>query len=280
MKTLFISDLDGTLLNQDAKLSEYTKTKLQSLIEQGISFTCATARTAASVTHILSGVSLSAPAILMNGVAIYDWYQHHYIKVEYITPSVTKTILDTIKNLHTASFVYTIWEDNLITHYETISNDAMQSFYQERVTRYKKPYKHIHDFSLLNADSIAYYLFLDTSKNLAPMYQVISKLKETTDIDFCYYKDVYFDDIWCLEVFSNKATKYNAANYIKDTYGYDYLIGFGDNLNDLPLFEACDEAYAVGNAKEELKKVATDVIGTNIEDSVVNFMEQSKRKDR
>jgi hydroxymethylpyrimidine pyrophosphatase-like HAD family hydrolase len=58
----------------------------------------------------------------------------------------------------------------------------------------------------------------------------------------------------------------------RKNYGFEKVVAFGDNLNDLPLFEASDEAYAVENAKEDVKKHATAVIGRNTEDAVAEFL--------
>ncbi|MDR2687937.1 MAG: HAD family hydrolase, partial [Oscillospiraceae bacterium] len=63
-----------------------------------------------------------------------------------------------------------------------------------------------------------------------------------------------------------------AVRWLRERYGYEKIVGFGDNLNDIPLFRACDETYAVANAKEELKAMATGVIGSNAQDGVVRFL--------
>ena len=47
---------------------------------------------------------------------------------------------------------------------------------------------------------------------------------------------------------------------------------FGDSLNDVSMFKIADEAYAVGNAREEVKALATAVIGYNEEDAVAHFL--------
>ena len=52
----------------------------------------------------------------------------------------------------------------------------------------------------------------------------------------------------------------------------DKIIAFGDNLNDIPLFEIADECYAVSNAEDELKAIATGIIASNEEDAVAEFM--------
>ncbi|NLB45609.1 MAG: HAD hydrolase family protein, partial [Clostridiaceae bacterium] len=53
---LYLSDLDGTLLQPDATVSDYTRSVLNRLADENIHFSVATARTAATVRHILAGV--------------------------------------------------------------------------------------------------------------------------------------------------------------------------------------------------------------------------------
>ena len=67
---LYISDLDGTLLNDDAKLSKTTIKLLNKAINKNINFTIATARTPATVCDIMKDINLKIPAILMNGSVI------------------------------------------------------------------------------------------------------------------------------------------------------------------------------------------------------------------
>ena len=52
---LFVSDLDGTLLNKDQVISDYSKRELNRLINTGINFAIATARSPATVSDILDG---------------------------------------------------------------------------------------------------------------------------------------------------------------------------------------------------------------------------------
>ena len=65
----------------------------------------------------------------------------------------------------------------------------------------------------------------------------------------------------------------NSAVQFLRTYGsYDYITGFGDSWNDISLFQACDESYAVANASSKLKAIATATIKSNIEDGVADFL--------
>jgi len=54
---------------------------------------------------------------------------------------------------------------------------------------------------------------------------------------------------------------------------------FGDGLNDIPMFEIADEAYAVAGALDELKQHATGIIGSNEEDAVANFLKKRMRNE-
>lgn len=62
MKTLFVSDLDGTLMQPDATLSPVTVRLLNKAIDAGRLFSVATARTPATVVPIMERVNHHALA--------------------------------------------------------------------------------------------------------------------------------------------------------------------------------------------------------------------------
>ena len=69
-----------------------------------------------------------------------------------------------------------------------------------------------------------------------------------------------------------KATKANAILELKKLWNCDRVVSFGDAVNDIPMFEISDECYAVENAVEELKKVATGIIESNKNDGVAKWL--------
>jgi hydroxymethylpyrimidine pyrophosphatase-like HAD family hydrolase len=52
-------------------------------------------------------------------------------------------------------------------------------------------------------------------------------------------------------------------------------IAFGDEENDLPMFEAASWAAAPENAKDVVKKAADLVLGSHAEDGVAAFLEET-----
>ena len=70
MKTLYVSDLDGTLLRNDAQTSEYTNQVINQLTSEGILFSYATARSYLTATKATKGLNAKIPIITYNGAVI------------------------------------------------------------------------------------------------------------------------------------------------------------------------------------------------------------------
>ena len=68
------------------------------------------------------------------------------------------------------------------------------------------------------------------------------------------------------------ASKANAIKQLKELLGCEKLVVFGDGKNDIDMFELADEAYAVSNAVDELKSIATDIIESNDNDGVAKWL--------
>jgi hydroxymethylpyrimidine pyrophosphatase-like HAD family hydrolase len=54
--------------------------------------------------------------------------------------------------------------------------------------------------------------------------------------------------------------------------GIERVVCFGDNDNDLSMFEVADESYAPENANEAIKSAATAVIGHHDEEGIARFL--------
>lgn len=270
MKILYLSDLDGTLLNENALVSSETETGLNRLIEKGLCFSVATARTHATVAKMLSNVNISVPVILMNGVAIFDLNTKKYVSVQNINTKGKKVLFDAIRKCLNSGFVYCIDNHELSTYYENTDSPNAKQFIEERERLYGKKFTKVRSFEECTDKSVVYYSIDDKKEKLENAYKMIS---ECPDLHAEFYRDIYNTDHWYLEVCSCNASKKNAVITLRELYGFDKIVSFGDNLNDIPMFAASDESYAVMNAKDEVKKAATAVIDSNINNGVVRFLE-------
>ena len=70
MNSLYVTDLDGTLLNSTGVLSKKTIQILSSLLQEYLPLTIATARTPLGISNILKELPLSLPMIYMSLIHI------------------------------------------------------------------------------------------------------------------------------------------------------------------------------------------------------------------
>ena len=94
-----------------------------------------------------------------------------------------------------------------------------------------------------------------------------------------FQKDTYRDEYW-LEICPKNCTKAKSLLKLKEDYGFDRLVVFGDSLNDISMFKIADEAYAVSNARDELKELATGIIGCNEDDAVAYYLQDLMKKEK
>ena len=146
MKTLYVSDLDGTLLNPQAELSPSTAEKLNQLIHQGLSFSAATARTWETVQYLLQDVQLSLPLVLMNGVCLFDPVEKNYIHVSTIAREPLERLFCAMEQAGVHGFLYQIQGKRMIVSYEAIDHAAMEEFMEERRRKYNKQFVQTESF--------------------------------------------------------------------------------------------------------------------------------------
>lgn len=269
--TLYISDMDGTLLNPAGIVSEKSTKILTDLINQGIHFTVATARTPLSALPLLSEIPIKDPMILMNGALCYDPE-----KKIFSDPIVfEKVSLEKLVEAENASgmegMLFSV-EDGILTVSLGNVKECMWNGYfsMEKVAHVQAIRQDVISASAadLLQKGVVYGLYMDNGpKKLDILFEHLKGSGLTVD----YYKDKYTENRWCIEICSTSATKGSAVNRVREK-GYSRLIGFGDSWNDVPLFQACDEGYAVANASDELKPIATAIIFSNAEDGVAQFL--------
>lgn len=265
-KTLYISDMDGTLLSSGAVLSDFSRETLNMLIGAGMHFSVATARSPATAGGILSGVPLEIPAVLLNGVCLYNILSREYVNIEYIPEASGEKLAEIIRRRRLSGFMFTVEDGIQNTYFENTDSPNALQFIEERRRKYGKHFFHTEDFALCIPRGSIYYSISDTYEKLCGAYE---EMIAVSGLRAEFYRDVYNRDFWYLEVCSADASKYRAALLLKKLYGFARIVGFGDNLNDLPLFDACDECYAPENANPEVIRRANGIIPSNNEDGVV-----------
>lgn len=271
MRRLFVSDLDGTLLNSEAQLSDETVAIINEGLECGMDFTISTARTPTTALKIIEKLNLRLPVMMMNGVLVYDIASKRYIKKEVMDNSVVMVLLGLIKVKGLDCFLYGLDNEQFVAYYDSVESTSLNYFRNERIMKYDKKFTEVEDLSLVAGRDIIYCMLREPREKLEGLYRELSVVK---GVKAEFYPDVYSDDYYMLEIYSDQASKKEAVNYLRGNGRYDSVVGFGDNLNDKALREVCDYFYAVANAHPEILELADSVIPSNEENGVARFIQQ------
>ncbi len=265
MKTLYVTDLDGTLLRSDETLSPFSCKTINELTQNGMIFSYATARSLSTAEKVTDGLFAQMPLIVHNGAFIVDSRTKEKLVRNQFSKSDAKIIYDTLREFDICPIVYSIIDDREKFSYNTQTvGRALGEFIASRKGDGRdNPLS--GDGEILRGD-VYYFACIEDEEKLYPAYCRLQK-----NYNCIYQKDVYSGEQW-LEILPEKATKANAVMQLKVLYGCDRVVCFGDGINDMPMFSVCDECYAVSNAVDELKAAATGIIGGNNEDAVAKWL--------
>jgi len=270
---LFVSDLDGTLLQPDGHLSAFAKAALTELTARGVPITVASGRAFSSIRRALGSTRLHLPVISSDGALISSFDSPAPLHLV----SMDETPLEElIADLRAQGFspLLDIWdgEDNFQLS-EGPQNPVMSWFHDMKTGEEFYLWRHDHGLVIPPRAKTISVTLLDRPEWLDPLKEDLEeRYGEWFKFDSMVMKDI--EDGAALWVQHREARKENALEVLGQMLGYrpDDVIVFGDELNDLGMFgrEWC--AVAVGNAREELKTKAHEVIGHHADDSVLKYI--------
>ena len=269
MRTLYVSDLDGTLLHSDQTLSSYTCDVICRLAAQGGLFSYATARSFVTAAKVTRGLPAQLPLIVYNGTFIVDSTTGERLLTNAFPPEADAVLRDLLSH-DVFPIVYSFRDGKECFCYaedEAARFPGLKMFLDSRAGDPRAT--PVQGAEALFAGEKFYYTCIDHPEKLRPLYE-----KYKNEYRCLFQKDVYTDTTW-LEIMPSAASKSNAALQLKRLLGCDRLVVFGDGLNDADLFRVADECYAVENAVPQLKAMATGVIAGNNEDGVAKWLEKT-----
>lgn len=267
MSNLYVSDLDGTLLRSNETLSQFTIDTINDLTSKGMLFSYATARSLVTAKKVTKGLDTHFPLIIYNGAFIIENVTEEILVAHYFENDIAEVLEELFSN-NIFPIVYAYI--NGVEKFSYISEKCtvgMQKFLQSRNGDKRTNIVNRSD-ELVKGD-LFYITCIDTPEKLAPFYK---KYKDKYHV--VYQCDIYTGEQW-LEIMPGKASKSNAIKELKEKLKCEKLITFGDEKNDIDMFEMSDERYAVENADDGLKAIATKIIESNNNDGVAKWLKEN-----
>ncbi len=268
-RTMFITDLDGTLLNSEDRVNPKSLEIINRLVEDGMLFTYATARSLTSAAVVTRGLQVKAPVIVYNGALIIQPDTKEVLYSLAFSPEEEEIARERFTQMQIQPIVYSyINQKESVSWDVTSENDGIRRYISKRKNDPRmRPLTGIAN--LFDGQNF-YYTCIGEREKLLPVYKSFAEDKR---FRCTLQQELYRPEYWC-EIMPAKASKAEAIRMMKDLLHCERVISFGDAVNDIPMFEVSDVCYAVKNAVDELKSVATGVIESNEEDGVAVWLEQ------
>ena len=266
-KVLYVTDLDGTLLNQHDSISTFSLQVINRLVEKGMLFTYATARSLVSASRVTNGLSTKIPIIAYNGAFIFQPSSGEILSREDFSAEERSTVRDILTRYRISPMVYSyISGAERVSWIPQYENDGIRRYLSVR--KGDGRFRAVSDEKALYEGEIFYFTCIGEKEDLTPVYNYFSK---DSRYRCTIQQELYRPEFWC-EIMPAQASKSNAVRKLKKMWGCTRVISFGDSVNDIPMFEVSDECYAVSNAMDELKRIATGIIESNDDDGVARWL--------
>lgn len=267
---LFVSDLDYTLLRSDGTLSEYSAATINRLLNDGLQFTFATARSFQSASHVTRSLRLRLPVITYGGTITMDPAQERPSDIRLLDNRVVRAICAAADNVPAAEPIFFTFEAgrDWIRWRPSYETNGVRSFLAARPDdRRLWP---VGQWEELDGQFVFYVSIIGDRHTVQTLHESLRD-DLVGCASFLGEQPGTAGEFW-LEIHAADGTKAQAARRLADNLGISTIIAFGDNHNDVPLFTIADEGYAVANAVPELRAIATRTIGHNDDDAVARWL--------
>ena len=264
---LVASDLDGTLLNREGQIGPKTKEVLTLMHEKGVLFVPCTGRAYVETPDYFKKNSHLKYLVTSNGALISDSEGQ---PIQTLGLSMEKA-REVMEKCAPVSSYWTVDVDGVLYSSEALNDDRdLIGETEERIQEYRKTRIFGYDTDFLNSSTGSVRKLHFMVKNAEHKKEVLNALKDVKDIMITWsgHSNVEVQHPLC--------KKGNAIEVIMQKENITSLesVGFGDNTNDLSLFEAVGLKVAVENASLDLKEASDDIAETNQKEGVALYISQ------
>ena len=247
-----VCDLDGTLLNDQKKISNYTKDVIKQLKQAGLLFGIATGRSVDIVLEQSDAWQIKEAIdfiIGMNGCQIYHNNNKMYERITMLCNRQIKAILAFFFKTSANYYLY---------------DSEQRKVFCRRIDSYSNYILHVNqslNIEICNQpmySEIEKILILDEPEKIN-MY--LKNIQQHTEWQCKGYKTLPF----CIEIVNDSASKANGLAHYCNKYGIKLssVIAFGDQMNDIELLETCGKGIVMKNACDSLKSSIKEITDFN-----------------
>jgi hypothetical protein len=279
-------DLDGTLLNEQNRISDKTRETLKDLQKQGTTLILASGRSWKRQLPYAKELGMdenNGKLIETDGIALWDFAKDKRVKFTEMDPETIIPVMEWLTKQNAES--QAVFDDGMFVYYPKHLQPLKEKFKEENHLSDDYPwtagpwgwlfdmrdgYPDIHYIE--NANEI------DRPVNKIQIMheeEVLLELYERLMKEFGDKFTIYRTTPRQLEILPKGFSKGYALQQIMLENGWkpEEVAAFGDGENDVEMFSVCDHSFAMDNARDYVKEKAKHTAGSNREDGIVSGLQ-------
>lgn len=268
-----ITDIDGTLLNDEGEIGIESKKLIKNLISENVTISLATGRLHSAVTEIAGELSLNGYIISLDGALIKNYISDKTLSESFLKPTQVKKAIS-------------ISEKDLINivlcHASAIYYTEYNSVIPSLLSKYGASYKQVDSYQDYITGTLEIVCSSDMKSSIKQMEEKFN-FPYSLGCNTSYFRSKKNENIYYLEIRKAGSSKGKAvARLLKHLSIKPWQSAvIGDWYNDITMFQTKAMKVAVANAIPELKNAADFITSrTNREDGAAEFFEMVLKSKR
>ncbi|WP_137722754.1 HAD family hydrolase [Prescottella subtropica] len=264
--TLVASDVDGTLIDDDERVTPRTRTAVAAVVASGTPFVLATGRPPRWLGPVVDGLGFAPLAVCANGAVLYDAEHDRVLGASTLPVETLAWIADLVEyELPGAGLAA---ERIGATAHDTATPQFVSAPGYEHAWL-NPEHTEMAPEDMLSSPAIKMLIRIPGADSAAMAAILRPLVGERADL-------TYSTNNGLVEVSAPGVTKASGLQLAADRLGVDAsgLVAFGDMPNDIPMLEMAERGVAMGNAHPEVKAAADEVTLANTRDGVARVLER------
>lgn len=264
--TLIASDVDGTLIDDDERISARTRAVIRAAVADGVPFVLSTGRPPRWIVPVVDELGYAPPAVCANGAVLYDSAADRVLRAETLSASTLSWVADLVASALPGAGLAA----------ERVGVSAHDAATPQFVAA--PDYEHAWlnpDHTEMSAEDVLAYPAIKLLVRLPGiasahmMARLAPLVGDRVDL-------TYSTNNGLIEVSAPGVTKASGLVALAAHLGVDAdgIVAFGDMPNDLPMLRLARHGVAVANAHDEVIAVADEVTASNVDDGVARVLER------
>ncbi|AHG81310.1 hypothetical protein F542_5920 [Bibersteinia trehalosi USDA-ARS-USMARC-188] len=259
-----ISDLDGTLLNGEHRLGDFTIQTLERLAAKGIDIFLATGRSLPDVKHIIAKVNVQEAMLVTSNGARANNLAGELLAQHHIPENIALEIMQNTPFDPNEVCLNSYQGDEWFINKDI---EQLRKFHQDSGFMYQ-----VVDFAQHHGKQTEKFFFIGkTGEALKPIEQFITSR-------YAEQLQITYSTIQCLEMMTKNVCKANTLAELVKLRGYSLsdCIAFGDGMNDVEMLSQVGKGCIMSNADPRLKRALpnNEIIGENKHEAVAHYLHQ------